>query len=271
MNLRLKKKRDIMIALMNNKRDFEIAKNDRWYRIPLKTKITPDCVTKGFLKTIAFYQSKTFGPRKYMVEWKAEVRNIEIVKRSELFPDEKANPKTKNEYYKINFSALEPIQPPIVSRRPRRILFIPTNEDQFRQAREINELFYESPLEERIWDALRTEKIEAERQYFVSKSRRHFYLDFALFCRNSNLAIECDGDRYHMKRDAVLYDKRRDNILESMGWNVLRYTTKDIVYNLDESIAQIKETINKYGGLVDPEGNPLKYFDSDDSQISLFE
>ncbi|MCK6561009.1 hypothetical protein HUU39_14640 [candidate division KSB1 bacterium] len=44
--------RDFLIALMNNKRDFGIAREQHWYRIPVKPKQVPKSVIDGTLKHI---------------------------------------------------------------------------------------------------------------------------------------------------------------------------------------------------------------------------
>jgi hypothetical protein len=45
-------KRDFLIALMNNKRDFKIAQERHWYRIPVKTKQVPKSVIDKSLQHI---------------------------------------------------------------------------------------------------------------------------------------------------------------------------------------------------------------------------
>ncbi len=123
--------------------------------------------------------------------------------------------------------------------------------------REINDVFHESLLEEMFWEALKVERIEAERQYQVGTGSQFFYLDFALFCRDRNINIECDGDEFHSKIEDVKRDKKRNNLLESLGWAVLRFTTDDIRHHLGDVITLMKTTVNRYGGLQDasaPEG-----------------
>ena len=244
-------KRDFLIALMNNKRDFRIAQEQHWYRIPVKTKQVPKSLIDGSLKHIAFYHTKEFGQDAYSIRWYGEVENISIVKRKKLLPEIQNNPKANDEYYKIEFGELHPRAVPIKSNCPRRILFIPTTLWHFERASEINEVFYEGRLEEEFWKALRDEKITAERQYFVGADARAFFLDFAVFCRLRNIDIECDEDKFHLGEENVKRDKKRNNILESLGWSVLRFTTDEILMSLKEVINQVRKTINQSGGLRD--------------------
>lgn len=242
-------KKDVLIALMNNRRDLSLAREKCWYRIPVKS--APENVRNGTIRCLAFYQTKIFGEEAFSIRWYGEVRSISVVRRRELFPDLQGDPKADNEYYKIEFHQLSLLSEPIVSHRLRRLLFISTTLARFQRAKEINDVFYESPIEEAFWEALKSENITAERQLMVGTESRFFYLDFALFCKVRNIDVECDGDAFHTKVDDVKRDKKRNNTLESLGWAVLRFTTDDIRHNLKESINQTKRTVNRYGGLQD--------------------
>ncbi len=52
-------------------------------------------------------------------------------------------------YYQLLLGNLQPLPKPILSRRLRRITFIPTTRKKFKTAIEINDLWDESPLEDR--------------------------------------------------------------------------------------------------------------------------
>jgi very-short-patch-repair endonuclease len=242
-------KKDVLIALMNNKKDFAIAQEQGWYRIPVKS--APQIVRDDNLKNLAFYQTKIFGEEAFSIRWFGEVKRMTIVQRKELFPDLQTDPKADNEYYKIEFDKLQQLSEPIVSHRLRRILFISTTLSRFQNAKEINDVFYESPIEETIWEVLKAEKIAAERQYLVGTDKQFFYLDFALFCKDRNIDVECDGDTFHSNPNDVKRDKKRNNLLESLGWSVLRFTTDEIFNQLKETVKLMKQTINRYGGLAE--------------------
>ncbi len=266
-----KLKRDFLVALMNNKKDFSIAREQHWYRIPVKTKQVPKSVIDKHLKCSAFYHTKEFGQDAHCIRWHSEVKNISIVRRKELLPEIPNDPKGNDLYYKIQFGELQARKEPIISRRPRRILFIPTTLWHFQQAKEINEVFYESPLEEEFWKALMSEEIDAERQYLVDAEEQTFYLDFAIFCKARNIDIECDGDKFHLDEKDVKRDKKRDNILESFGWSVLRFTTDEIQKNFKEVIKRVKMTINRLGGLQDViDQTMFRYLDDASRQLRLF-
>ncbi|TAL67490.1 MAG: DUF559 domain-containing protein [Bacteroidetes bacterium] len=262
---------DTLISLWKDVKDFDIAREQHWYRIPVDS--APLIVHERRIKYIAFYQTKKFGPNAFVVRWFAKVKKIRIVHRKDLFQKEKRNPKTGKIYYKLEFEKLKELPKPIPSLRHRPIIFISTTYKRLKEAKEINDLFCESPIEEKMWEAFKKEEINAERQYEVilGKGRnQRFYLDFAVPCKERKLGVECDGDKYHTKPDDVKKDKRRDNVLESQGWNILRYTTDDIMYRINDTIYQVKETINNYGGIEKPEGNYKYVITKPSEQDKLF-
>jgi len=265
-------KRDTLVAIINDKKDLGIALRKNWYRIPASTKRAPSSIKENYLNYIAFYQTSKFEEKAFKIEWFGKVKDISIVKRRELFPELTNDPKAENEYYKIEFNKLEKLPNPIISNRHRRMLFVNTTFERLMNSREFNDLFFESPIEEKLWYKFGEENIAAERQYIFQTETNHFYLDFALFCKERNLDVECDGDTYHLSVSAVKYDKNRNNKLEEFGWSVLRYSTEQIDNNIDSVIRQVKETINRYGGLeiLANKGN-FKYYLKDDEQIDLFD
>jgi very-short-patch-repair endonuclease len=266
-----KPEKDILIAYLPSQRDLYLAQSKRWYRIPVSSHNIPNMVKDGTVKMIAFYQPNSFKEDAQLIRYYGIVESINKVKRKVLLKDELLNPKSDDIYYKIKIDKLLRLPTPIRSLRSRRILFITTTLERFNSAREINDLFLESPLEEKFWIEFKKQGINAERQYYETIGKRNFILDFALFCRKRKIAVECDGDKYHSGKTEVQSDKRRDNILESRGWNVLRYTTKDIEYHFEESIGQVKETINHYGGLEDIyDPIKVKYFPKDEDEPNLF-
>lgn len=262
---------NVLVALMNSKNDFEIARTMHWYRIPVKS--APVIVKNNAINFIAFYHTQVFEKEKYSIRWFGKVSKVSIVKRRELLPDIIYDPKAENEYYKIEFKPLCELPNAIISLRHRRLLFVPTTEEKLFSAKEINFLFNDSPLEEIIWNEFVEKKIDAERQFFLPVGEKKFFLDFAIFCKSRNIDVECDGNNYHTKNEHIQTDKHRNNLLESSGWSVLRFTTQDITQDLSKSMFIIDKTINKYGGLQDNiDLEKYKYiYRNDDPQLYLFD
>jgi very-short-patch-repair endonuclease len=262
----------VLVAIMNSKKDFEIANTQKWYRIPVKP--APKIVKEGSLQIIAFYHTKVFENQKYSIQYYGIVTNISIVKRNELFPEEPRNEKTDNDYYKINFQPLLKLEHPIISRRGRRIVFIPTSKEKFFRSTEINQLFNDSILEDILWERLVDKKIAAERQLFYkTKENTYYILDFAIYCKTRNIDVECDGDKYHTGKMEVQYDKNRNNFMESQGWSVLRFTTESLNRDMDKTVNLVCETVNKYGGVQDEDVDDRFHYirPDNDPQFYLFE
>lgn len=264
--------KDALVGMVLRKKDLQSAINQGWYRIPVRS--APEIVRAGTLKTLALYQTKEFDDDKYSVRWWGNVNTIETKKRIDFLPDEPAHPRANLEYYIIRMDAMQQFSTPIVSRISRRNPFIVTTSDRLFAARDYNEIFCGSPLEETLWSALRKEGIPAQRELMVSKTmarkKQHFYLDFALFCKDVNVAIECDGNTYHNAPEHVHYDKDRDVKVQNMRWVVYRFTTDKIMNHLDETVQHIKQAVRQYGGIVDVlNPSKIEYFPTDEGLVQM--
>ena len=242
---------EVLIAIMNNRRDLEIAREQHWYRIPVGS-------AKKYLRKrwepewLAFYQTKIFGSEAFSIGYYAQILCIQEVGRSELFPDEPPNEKSHKRYYKLNLSPLQKLQQPIASQRRRRITFISTTWNKFVTATEINDLYDESILEDRLWHELKTLQIDAERQESIKVKEKTYFLDFAIYCAQGKINIETDGDRWHSNRTRIVEDNRRDNDLETLGWRTLRFNTTHVQEAMGQyCIPTIVDNINELGGLGD--------------------
>jgi very-short-patch-repair endonuclease len=236
----------ILIAIMNNGRDLHLAKTEHWYRIPVKS--APKRLME--MRYIAFYLTKPFKDQKWSIPYWSEIKGIKIVKRSELLLKEADHPRANEEYYKIEIGELKQLSNPITSKKGHRTAFIPTTIRKFRTAKEINDLFNESPLEDKLWDEFKKKGIDAERQYYVAEGKSHYLLDFAVFCKEGSIDTECDGDSWHSQPDRIVSDNERDNFLTSKGWSVLRFSSKQINEEMPYCIDIIKHTAIKLGGPV---------------------
>ena len=150
---------ELLVALLKEKSDFAILQEQGWYRIPVASR--PRSWPPNWL---AFYQPNAFGEDAYRIRYFGEISRIQIVKRSELFPNELLSHLSEKEYFQIFIKQLEERVVPIPSYRPRRLVFIPTTLQKFHLADQINDLFDDSPLEDRLWQQFKSETIGAERQ-----------------------------------------------------------------------------------------------------------
>ena len=244
--------KELLVALFPKKSALDILKNEGWYHIPVET--APQ--KRWPPKVMAFYQGAVFGvEERYKIRYFAEVGNIDIVPRKVLFPDDEENKhKGDNLYYCVHLKELQERGLPIISYRPRRLVFIPTTLKKFELAEQINDLFDGSPLEDRLWAALKYRMILAERQWKIVVQGQNYYLDFAVFCTNGKLAIETDGYTTHFdSKNQIDYDTWRQNEIELDDWRFLHYTAKQVKDDWASYLSQIEQKIGQLGGLENPE------------------
>jgi very-short-patch-repair endonuclease len=259
----------LLVAILNDVRDFELARDEHWYRIPCD-KAEKWLGDRWPPRWLAFYQTKDFGVESHTVTWFAELLGIRQVQRCELFPHEGRNFKSNRSYFKLSLGPLQRRTEPIPSRRYRKIVFIKTTRDKFTRAAEINDLFDDSPLEDQLWAEFKRRKISAERQEFVKLEAEEAALDFAIYCDGGKIDVETDGDTFHTIPDHVERDNRRHNALGLKGWTIIRFNTAQIVeqmatYCLPQIVGQIK----KFGG-VDENGQTPRRIELP-NQLGLFQ
>lgn len=95
-------------------------------------------------------------------------------------------------------------------------------------------LMYRGPstLEEKMERALKLAHISFERE---TKFKR-FHVDFLI--RNENLVIECDGEYWHMSSLAQERDRRKDELLKSLGYRVLRFSGRSLGNLSEKQLSQ---------------------------------
>jgi len=238
-------KHPALVGIVPRKNLWDTIQKEKWYHIPVES--APKNAI--FAEYLGFYFPKVFGKEmQYKVNFYAKVKKVDIVKRIELFPQEKEHQRANNEYYQFHLEKIKELPKPIPSLRWRRIVHIPTSCEKLFSAKEINDLYDTSPLEEKMYLEMRKREITAERQFYVKVGRKFYCLDFGLFCRKGNMDVECDGERYHILPEALARDRERNNGLTSFGWHVLRFSGKEINQSLKDCFRVIERTINNLGG-----------------------
>lgn len=140
----------ILVAVINNPRDLEIARMLGWYRIPIRS--APKVIAVDYL---AFYQTSAFGADKWLIQWVAAVKGHELASRRELLRDEPDHPHADHEYYKIQLGALERLPEPIPAGKWRRITFLYTTGEYLLKSETVNDLVVRSEERSSLWQALR--------------------------------------------------------------------------------------------------------------------
>lgn len=75
------------------------------------------------------------------------------------------------------------------------------------------------------------------------KPLNRYIVDF--YCKPLNLVIEVDGI-YHNEPSQIIKDKERQQILESMDLNFLRFTEQQVRKDMEWVIAAIEKYIVEY-------------------------
>ena len=147
----------VLVAVMTDPRDLEIARVFGWYRIPLKT--APKVIAVDYL---AFYQTKAFGEKKWSIQYIAAVRGHELTTRGQLLQDEQEHPRAKDEYFKIQLAPLEKLADPISSEKWHRLTFLYTTGEYLLKARKVEDLVVQSDERQILWKALRDRLLSSD-------------------------------------------------------------------------------------------------------------
>ncbi|MBQ6517852.1 MAG: hypothetical protein IJI14_03975 [Anaerolineaceae bacterium] len=141
----------VLVAIMPNPRDMDIARLLGWYRIPLKSApkiLHPDA--------IAFYQTAAFSKgHKSQIECFAEVSGVELTTRAELFRDEPDHPRANEEYFKIQLRGVESLPHPILADEWKRFTFFYTTGSRIMTAESIRGLAMNARERGDVWRVLR--------------------------------------------------------------------------------------------------------------------
>ncbi len=128
----------VLVAYVPFPDDFRRIVEEHWYRIPVAH------APKGLhAEYLAFYFGSRFETLKWAVHYVAPNRGHELVRRTDLIPDDPDHPRAGALYYKISLGPIAPLPRPIVSLRWRRILFLHTTWDRLQTATEIRDLLLE--------------------------------------------------------------------------------------------------------------------------------
>ena len=147
------------------------------------------------------------------------------------------------------------LRPPKKKIGQRRISCGFTIHARLRNSKDSLEIYDVIPIEEISGGKLKDGGIQAMPQCVVSvkiNSRtkpKRFRLDFAVYCQNGKIAIECDNKKAHSSPAQKNKDKQKDALLKKDGWKVLRIREKEVLENVEVPIRRVKKIIQKLGGL----------------------
>jgi hypothetical protein len=177
----------VLVGIVNDQRDFAIARDEGWYRIPREH--APDSATEAVV--LAFYFTKSFGDEKWAIHWYAPVRGHELVRRRDLLPDEYDHPRADDLYYKLQIGPLTQLESPIPSLRWRRVTFIETSWDRFIAAEEINDLYASGA--DGLYVTLKEESLHPEREFLLREGGAEYVVDMAIPCQEGTVCVALGG------------------------------------------------------------------------------
>lgn len=141
----------VLVAVLRQRRDLDIARVLGWYRIPVRT--APKTLRVDWL---AFYQTARFGDERWSVRYAAPVRGTELLPRGALLLDEPDDRRVQEPYFKVELGPLLDLPRPIPSLRWKRFTFLYTTGDRLLTADDLTDLTLSSaPHRQRLRKMLR--------------------------------------------------------------------------------------------------------------------
>jgi len=184
----------ILVVVITNPRDLEIARLLGWYRIPLKS--APKVIAVDYL---AFYQTAGFGENeRWRINYIAPVRGHELTTRAELVRDEPDHPRAGEEYYKVQLGPLQALSRSIQAGSWRRITFLYTTGEMLRNAQTVKDLVVRDDERAILWQSLRDRAMTSGQYQSGELPEDTFTLDAALLAMLGDLAkIREVENNYH--------------------------------------------------------------------------
>ena len=97
-----------------------------------------------------------------------------------------------------------------------------------------------TPAEDILWENIRNKVLgfEFRRQHIIAD----FIADFV--CLDKMLVIEVDGG-YHSEREQIEDDELRTERLNRLGFQVIRFTNEEILYDIESVLQEIQNTLRE--------------------------
>ena len=105
----------VLVGVLNRRIDFEIARRQKWYRIPQKQ--LPRGLNAEYIAL--FSQRQDLRERSGTIAYFARITGLELARRSDLLPGEEK--RAEDIYYKVQFRDLIQKDPPIANYPARSI------------------------------------------------------------------------------------------------------------------------------------------------------
>jgi very-short-patch-repair endonuclease len=90
-----------------------------------------------------------------------------------------------------------------------------------------------------LWSRVRRKQLKGF-QFYRQKVIGNFIVDF--YCPSAKIIIEVDGSQ-HYEKEALRKDRVRDERLSKLGFEVLRFSSSDVMRNLDGILLEILDRL----------------------------
>ncbi len=233
----------VLVGVLKSQRDYNVLFRERWYRIPAAS------LPKRAFRYLAFYQPTAFQKGGKRITYYARVLGARPRKRRTLLPQESKHPRVDEPYVQIRVGNIRTLAHPILNAFPRRVTFGFTTLRRLLGARNLFQLYDVAPTEQIVQRLLRRSRIPAVPQYAVADARHRYRLDFAVFCAQGPIAIECDNRKAHAGRRQRKKDAAKDAFLRRRGWTIIRLSEQEITKHAERCLLFVQRAVRKLGGL----------------------
>ncbi len=232
----------VLVVVLNNHRDFVRVRDEGWYRIPVRR--APQQVAADYL---AFYLTGVFGTERWTIPYIAPVLRYRLMQRRHILPEEADHPRANEWYYKVELGALRRLPRPIPSERLRRVTFIPTTLDRILNAREINDLWLRSDVQDQLHQAFIERQTPVEHNYTIAEGEETYQADMAIPCLDGGVAIQFRGPQPTSPEGT---------------WSKIAVSPEEALEHMEETFYKVIDKVQERGGVRRNEGYSVE--DEDD-------
>lgn len=126
----------VLVAVLNNRRDWARIETERWYRIPVSR-----APRQMAAQIVAWYQTRAFGDEGLCVRWYAPIERCRIMTRRDLLPAEADHPRANERYWRFDLGPLAALPRPVRAASFRRVTFIATRWERLLNASDVTDLW----------------------------------------------------------------------------------------------------------------------------------
>jgi len=176
----------VLVAVINSEVDLKRAREEHWYRIPVKR--APRQIAAEYL---ALYQTAAFGASGQRIHYYAPILSYHLLTRADLLPNQPDHPRAADQYFKLELGDLQTLETPIANTRQPRLTFLYTTLDRLLAAADISDLWLREVARQKLYAVIRERGLAVECWYPVAMGDRP-EADLALLGPQGRLTLYID-------------------------------------------------------------------------------